>query len=396
MLKLLTSLLCCVTLSHAANSFPSRIDDLVSPCVIAERPGIYKVTLSTDIVVRVLDGLRSLPKDGVESQQNAPAEKFHELLRSFIYPHPSTINGVKTLWKSFGPAILDIREILGVGESLPYFLLSEYEKSGSLDEAIGLFKGHIEDSLRVLPAQPDPELVRDILSQKLPSIKGQAQELLNKYRAFYDSRTPPFRKHDIEEYVLKLLEANSDRPIGAEKLAILDILQRAGFLTLATPITESKFTYSPNAMVASFIEQNRTPENIVLGCGHADSRDMLEALRLKAETWCGACDKLPHAGAMVVSLDESSADILCDLNHPDLWSSLRDRSVKTIYDETKFLSCYLPTTLDQIARVLRVGGEFHSNDYGDGLPIKAYMIARGFEVVKEDIADRVIILRKVR
>lgn len=383
-------------LSAARLDLPERPEDLISPKVVAARPGMYTVTLNRDITRGVLEGLSALPKKGTESYEGTPVEKFEELLRSCVYPHPSTVTGVKTLWKSFSATIADIREILEVGESLPYFSLSKYEKSGSLDEAIALFQQHIKSSLAELPAPPEPEIAEDILLKKLPRIKSQAQALLNQYGAFYVSRESPFRKHDIEKYIVTLLRANSNSPTDETSLKILDILQRNGCLTLASPITDSVFTCSPKAMVETYITRSGMPTTIVLGCGHADSRDMLETLGLKAETWCGACDKLPHAGAMVVSLDESSADILCDLNHSDLWTPLGNKSITAIHDETWFLSSYLPTTLDHIARVLKIGGKFHSNGYDDGLTIKTNMLARGFDVVKEDIDTRAITFEKVR
>jgi hypothetical protein len=150
-------------------------------------------------------------------------------------------------------------------------------------------------------------------------------------------------------------------------------------------------------MVESYISHKGYPSKIVLGCGHANSKDMLEALGLKTETWCEACTKVPHADAMVVSLHESTADILCDLNHLDLWLPIPAGSVTAIHDETWCPNCYTPATLDQIARVLKVGGELHSNGYVEvELHIKTGLTARGFGVVKEDKETTTLILRKIR
>jgi hypothetical protein len=386
----------CMSFSHATSSLPARIDDMTAPQVVAARPGVYTFTLSTDIAMRTLDALRSLPKDSAKNYTNAPAEDFEELLRSFIYPHPSTVNGTKCLWKGFLATISNIRETLGEGEALPFFSLSKYEKSGTLDEAVDLFRRHIESALAALPTPTDPELVGDILSQELPRTMTPAQELLTQYNTFYASRGSPFRKHDIEHYVRNLLQAVSNPDLSEKSLTILDILQRTGCLTLASPIRESRGMYSPKAMVETYIAHNGIPTTIVLGCGHANSRDLLETLGLKAETWCGDCDKLPHANAMVVSLDESSADVMGDLNHPDLWTPLPNRSITTIRDETWCLSCYTTATLDQIARVLKIGGEFDSSSHAEGLTIKSDMIARGFVVIAEDKKARTITLRKIR
>jgi hypothetical protein len=107
-----------------------------------------------------------------------------------------------------------------VGEALPFFSLSKYEKSGTLDEAADLFRRHIESALAALPTPTDPELVGDILSQELPRTMTPVQELLTQYNTFYASRGSPFRKHDIEHYVRNLLQAVSNPDLAEKSLTI--------------------------------------------------------------------------------------------------------------------------------------------------------------------------------
>ncbi len=115
-------------------------------------------------------------------------------------------------------------------------------------------------------------------------------------------------------------------------------------------------THHDRFMLLEYINKNANPTSVVLGCGHSDSRTMIEALTIKDDVWCNTCDKRPHSGAMIVSLDESSADILCDLNHPDLWHFITTEFVSLIEGETWNQRCYIPETFDSIARVLKVGG----------------------------------------
>jgi hypothetical protein len=98
---------------------------------------------------------------------------------------------------------------------------------------------------------------------------------------------------------------------------------------------------------------------------------------------------------MVVSLDESSADILCDLNHPDLWGALPTGSVSGVEDEAWCPSCYTPETIDSIVRVLKVDGEFHSNRYAEGCTLTAQLLKRGFVIIEKNLDDRIIKLRKM-
>jgi uncharacterized Zn-finger protein len=227
--------------------------------------------------------------------------------------------------------------------------------------------------------------IKTKLAEKFSAIEMEVAQLYDAYERFYTSRTNSFRTHDIERYVAGLLRFNSGTPIDESADRVLAILVANGFLEVQGDIVDHVFRYSLRRMVDTYIAAKGTPSKIVLGCGHANTREMFECFGLPSETWCGCCKDLPHDDAMVVSLHELSADILCELNHLDLWEPLKDGSVDAIHDETWCLSCYRPETLDHIARVLRMGGEFVSNSYSIDAPIKDQMIERGFEVIEENL-----------
>lgn len=395
MFNFFCSILFSVSLLNAAAPAPDRIDYLERPTVIAERAGFYKFTLSAIIAANVLDALSAIKSD--DSLTSRPAEEFRDLLSSLVYPHPRKVSGVNTLWSGFRETVIELRSALGVSEeALPFFSMSQYEKLSTYQEAIALFKTHLETSTDKLATTLEAEDIKDLISNPLDQIHVKTRKLLAAYADFYSSRPTPFRKHDIERYLIGLLHLNTPPPISLQSFEILDVLQRMGCLELAGSWQDNKFTYSPRAMVKDYITTQCALTTIVLGCGHANTREMLEALRLPTETWCDACDKRPHASAMVVSLDEPSADILCDLNHQDLWLPIETGSVDLVADETWHPNCYTPETFDSIARVLKPNGEFHSNGYAEGCPIKTALLSRGFVVVEANLEARTIKLRKTR
>jgi hypothetical protein len=191
-----------------------------------------------------------------------------------------------------------------------------------------------------------------------------------------------------------LLGVNSKSPIQDGANTILGILVEVGCLEIQGTLYRNIFEYSPRLMVESYLATKGNPSKIVLGCGHANSRELLEAVGLKDEVWCGACTKLPHADALVVSLDESSSDVLCDLKHPDFWEAFPAKSVQEIHDETWCPDCYTPETIHAMVGVLKAGGIFSSNTPTPEL--KSAFMAQGFNVVEENKELHTITLKKTR
>lgn len=396
MYKFFCSILFSISLLNAANLTPKGVEDLEDSTVVAERPGVYRFTLSGTISGIVLSHLSTIRSN--EPCPSKPEDQFRGLLSSFIYPHPDNVSGINMLWSGLNDAIQNLRLILGISdEGLPYFTEEEYKNLPSYQAAIAEFEKHVKNAISNLTLTLDTEVVDQIISHHIEQIHFKTKELLDSYAAFYAGRETPFRKHDIERYLTEMLQLCTTDRITPLNSYILALLRHAGCLELAGSIENDRYVYSPAAMVHQYIAKNGNPTTIILGCGHASELPCLEALGLKQEVWCeGYCQNKPHTHAMVVSLDESSADILCDLNHPDFWAQIRTGTLRLVADETWNPNCYTAETLASIARVLEIGGEFHSNRYYEDCPLKAELLKRGFNVIEANLATQTLKLRKIR
>lgn len=361
--------------------------------LIIERPGIYRVTINNEIINSIKECLAAtLREDSSASASASTSEEvgaFTYLMKDLFYTHPREVNIFPLKMKFLRNLLITKRLELG----LPVFSASSYARP---DECLDAFNHFIETSL---PGEENASRRGEIKTAILETVTAafhKLDDLLEEYSRFYESRQNKIRLHAIETYLNSILSFSTPAPLAERKNMVLSILVSHHFLTILGSITkEHIFIYSPRPMVESYIGTKGFPDKIVLGCTHSSSREMLEELGLPSETWCGDC-KDPHDDAMVVSLHESNADVLCDLNHPDLWAPLRDNSVTTIQDETWFLSCYQPTTLAQISRILKRGGEFISTGYTAETTIKDRLSKQGFETIEESAARTFLKMRKTR
>lgn len=368
-------------------SLMTIIDNITEPATVLERPGLYRITVSRGIVLTVRDELISA--FGTEADP-VPNEVtcFDEALSNLIYPHPSTINIDRKVWSNVRQAIYRLRKNYALGA----FDTCRY--ATPLD-CISAFEAFIDAELRGEGHQQVRSQIKEKLNSAFRESVDHLQSLLEKYIDLFEAGTTSFRKLSAESYVRRLLNADVAAPIDEQKQRAIDILISRGFLELFGSITDRGFDYSPRLMVGAYLAKNGPPSEIVLGCGHAN-RTMLEDLGLPEEVWCGSCDRLPHAGALVISLHESSADVLCNLNNPDFWVPIDDNSVDSVRDETWSLSCYETSTLDHIARVLKIGGAFESNGHSAESSVKVQLLERGFEIVEEKLESDLLKMRKIR
>jgi hypothetical protein len=371
---------------HAAALEAVHIDDLKTPIVL-ERPGLYSLTFSLEIKEQILATLES-----ILGKEHASHQVISAFFESCVYPHPHKVTYVRPLWKKFKQIVDVLRKLPGVKDpALPYFSTLEYGDPTSHTDAIAAFGAYLREKLGIL---------KDFdLTSKLTLLHQEADDCLNQYRDFYRNRQSPLQSYEIERYLINLLHicTSQDRHLTKDNELVLSILVSSGMLQLGEPLINGVYEYSPKAMVGAYIKAHSDPKTIILGCGHASSLPFLTSLGLKQAVWCdGGCENRPHSGAMVISLDEPSADILCDLNHPGLWEGLSDASIDLVADETRYPDCYALQTFDSIARVLKVGGEFHSNGYAAGCPLTAELLKRGFVVAEENLESNTIKLSKVR
>lgn len=387
MLKILFPLIfsCSVIGAAAMSTSAPATPHIGSPVVAMERQGMYRITLSEGIIEEVKENLKRA-FETAEERMPRPLTTFEVVLNRSRYPLPGEFDCSRKIKSKISEILFQIRNEY----SLPLF---ETHKYTSIESCIEAFETFLLTQLPGEENKDKREEIKDKISQKIKKMHEEVESHYAIYRSFYEAQRAGFNPHTLEAYVKGLLDSEG---AGEPKENILAILIGSGFLTILGNLEDGKFTYSPRSMVESYISSKGQPSVIVLGCSHASAEKTLEFFGLPRESWCGSCEDLPHIGAMVVSLHEPTADVLCDLNDPDLWAPLTTASVDSIRDETWSLSCYKPETLDSIARVLRIGGEFSSNGYGSSLGIKDAMITRGFEVVEEDIERRILKMRKVR
>jgi|GEM_PF-2596441 len=378
------------TLAGAAMAEPASggIDSMSTPIVAAERSGVYRVVISKDIAVGVKEALKQAfaTEDGSVPAQ---VEAFDNMTKHAIYPHPSKINSMPQLWSGLRQMLLNLRTEYDLGT----FYTTAYT---TIEECMGAFKAFV---LTQLPGDANAAKRSEIdskLSERFAELCSCADRQHAAYRTFYETRPNIFSRHAVETYIRSILPLEGEPPMTEFQEGVLSILVAHGFLEIFGDIKDKNFVYSPRAMVEAYIASNGLPATIILGCGHSGVDKMLEFFGLSGESWCGCCEDLPHDGAMVVSLHEPTADILCDLNHPDLWASFPPTSVDGIRDETWSLSFYKPETLGNIVRVLKVGGEFSSNGHAPGCAIKSQMEALGLEVIEEDLEKNILRMRKAR
>lgn len=379
------------TLAGAAMAEPASggIDSISTAVIATERPGVYRVTVSKDIVAGVKESLKQAFVIGDGSTVPAEVEAFDRMTKHAIYPHPSKINNMPQLWSGLRKLLLDLRTEYELG----IFYTTAYK---TIEECIGAFESFV---LSQLPGDANVSKRSEIqvkLSERFAAVCADADRQHAAYREFYETRPGIFSHYTIETYIRGILSFEGEAPMTEFQERALSVLVAHGFLEISGDIKGKYFSYSPRAMVEAYIASKGQPARIILGCGHSGVDKMLEFCGLSRESWCGCCEDLPHAGAMVVSLHEPTADILCDLNHPDLWASFPPASVDGIRDETWSLSFYKPETLGNIVRVLKVGGEFSSNGHAPGCAIKSQMESLGMGVIEEDLGTNTLRMRKAR
>lgn len=371
-----------------ADPIPGSIDSISTPVIAMERVGTYRVTISKDIVTGVRDGLQKAFETEV-GVVPAQVHAFESAMSRAIYLHPSKIDSTRKVRSLLSGMLGEIRREF----ELPIFYTSGYKTP---EECIEAFEAFV---LTQLPGEANISKrseIHDKLLAKFSELRAFADGQHSAYRAFYETHSSILSPNTIETYVRSILPLEDGLPIRESQERVLAILVAHGFLEVLGEIRDGCFKYSPRAMVETYLTSKGVPSTIILGCGHSGADEMLEFFGLSRESWCGCCKDLPHAGEMVVSLHEPTSDVLCDLNHSDLWAPLPSASIDAIRDETWCLGCYKSETLDSIARVLKVGGEFSSNGYNSSFGIRSHMESRGFEVIVEDLEKNILRMRKAR
>lgn len=387
MFKLFISFVSSISIAAAA---AAQLEEIAIPHTeeswVLERPGMYRVKINRTILESVKANLKTM-----FSTDDAPLskeeEEFDRLIQGLTYTHPSRINLEQKRLNSLRSIIFNVRR----SYELPLFPTTTY---ATVSECLTAFNRFLDELLSGPDNASKLSEVKEAITQKIEEHNCSLDAALEKYITFYHARPSPFRKHPAETYIHNLLGICSTASIDEKNGFIVSILVAHNFLEISGSIPRSTFIYSPQPMVEAYITTHGSPSKIILGCGHADTRPMFEILGLPDETWCGCCPDLPHADAMVVSLHETSADILCDLNHPDLWAPITDASATSIHDESWNLGCYTPETLAQIKRVLKIDGEFSTNSHTAEIPVKAQLLEMGFEVLEENLEKTLLRVRK--
>lgn len=388
MFKLFISFVITISVTSAA---AGQLEEGATPCTeetwSIERPGMYRIKINRPILESVKSTLKTM-FGTEETPLSKEEEEFDRLIQSLTYTHPSRIKLEQKKLNGLRSIIFSVRR----SYELPFFPTTIYTTNSECLRAFYLF---LDELLTGPENEPKLAEITDAVVTRMGAHNSQLDAALEKYVTFYHAHATPFRAHPIETYINNLLCISSSAPVDAKNGFVISILVAHDFLEILGSIPHNTFIYSPKPMVESYITTHGAPSKIILGCGHADTRSMFEALGLPDETWCGCCTDLPHADAMVVSLHETSADILCNLNHPDLWAPLPDASATSIHDETWNLGCYTPETLAQIKRALKTGGEFSTNSHTTETPVKTQLLEMEFEVIEENLEKNLLRMRKI-
>lgn len=366
---------------------PASVADIETPMKILDRPGLFSVCISAEIIEAAKKSLSGAFPQAGDTPVGSQVLDFERAVANVIYPHPNSINLDRFLLHKIRTMLYRIRE----QHRLPLFSTTEF---ASPDACLDAFSAFVTTELSAPTDEARRVGVLSRLEAHAADVRGKLDESFQKYREFYAALAKPFAVFGVVQYLSSLLSLDAEAELSDGALKQLSVLESVGFLKLDAPIEAKKFKTSPRAQVESYIAEKGVPSQIVLGCSHSNHREFLEGFGLPSDVWCGCCDSVPHADAMVVSLHEPTADVLGNLNAPGLWSPIPDLSVESVADETWCVGVYLPETFASIFRVLKAGGLFTTTGHSAELDLKDRLVSLGFEVVEENLSANLLRVRK--
>lgn len=331
--------------------------------------GLYTVDATQAVLDATTEAIKATLIPWAEYSWSTANEHLH-------YPSPDTLQSKREI-----PPLARIIHKLRDAHDLPTFLAYNYK---TRDECTTAYRTFLTD--QNLPPEKLDEITK-AFDAEYEAMETLEASLMQKYAEFYHRRTSTLRRQGFVTYLCELLltppTMDTEEALH-NRTQLVATLQSTGFLTLHAPMIDGRLHYSPALQVAEHIKRHGTPTRIILGCTHSKIRSLSEQLFIGDEAWCGCCT-LSHDGEMVVSLHEGAADIITDLNHPDLWRSIRDSSVQYVKDETWEIVNYSPETLAQIVRVLTPGGTFCCDSYDEDAHAAIVVQLQEFGLVSDPI-----------